>query len=175
MKRIIAIFICVIAICACLSGCGKNSPVVIALEGGGVNLSESTDKLTFRELENKLKEVKLANSDQTLFENVTISESKGIFYNSYRFIATARPQETDAELKLTVSMSGNPSGVRNGIIEEKQVVFPISDLSETTELAAEFEENNIGVIIGIIVVLAAIMAVFMFIVKRGGSGGYDSY
>jgi len=175
MKRIIAIFICVIAICACLSGCGKNSPVVIALEGGGVNLLESTDKLTFKELEHKLKEVKLANSDQTLFEDVTISESKGIFYNSYRFIATTKPQDVKTDLKLTVTMSGNPSGVRNGIIEGNKAVFPINDLSETTELAVEFEENNIGVIIGIIVVLVAVMAVFIFIMKRGGSGGYDSY
>lgn len=175
MKKIIPIVICVIIICACLTGCGTKPPVVIQLDGGGISLSESTDKITAKELENKLQGIKLENIDQTLFENVTISENKGIFYNSYRFMAMTKPQETDAELKLTVTMSGNPSGVRNGIIEGNQAVFPVSDLSETIELAAEFEENNIGVIIGIIIVLVAVMAVFMFIVKRGGSGGYDSY
>ena len=175
MKKIIAIVICVVAICACLSGCGKSSLITILLDGGGVSLSESTDSITIKELENQLKEIKHENSDKTLFEDVTISENKGIFYNSYRFMATTKPQESDAELKLTVTMSGIPSGVRNGIIEGKQVVFPISDLSEPMELAAEFEENNIGVIVGIIAVLAVIMASFVFIVKRGGSGGYDSY
>lgn len=175
MKKIIPILICVIVVCACLTGCGAKAPITLSLNGGGISLSESTDNITVKELENKLREVKLENTDQPLFENVTISESKGIFYNSYRFIATTKPQETDAELKLTVTMSGSPSGVRNGMIEGNQVVFPISDLSETIELAAEFEENNIGVIIGIIVVLMAIMAVFIFIVKRGGNGGYDSY
>ena len=175
MKKIIPIIICVIVVCACLTGCGAKTPITLSLNGGGISLSESTDKITAKELENKLKEVKLVNTDQTLFEDVTISENKGIFYSSYRFIAMIKPQKTDAELKLTVTMSGNPSGVRNGIIEGNQAVFPVSDLSETIELAAEFEENNIGVIIGIIIVLVAVMAVFMFIVKRGGSGGYDSY
>lgn len=175
MKKVISIIICVLAICACLTGCGAKAPITLSLNGGGISLSESTDKITVKELESKLREVKLENTDQTLFESVTISENKGIFYSSYRFMAMTKPQETDAELKLTVTMSGNPSGVRNGIIEGKQVVFPISDLSEAIELAAEFEENNIGVIIGIIVMLVVIMAVFLFIVKRGGSGGYDSY
>ena len=175
MKKIISIILCVIAICACFTGCGAKPPIVIQLDGSGISLSEFTDRLTVKELENRLGNVKLENTDQPLFENITITENKGIFYNSYRFLATVNPQKTDAELKLTVTMSGNPSGVKNGIIERKQAVFPINDLSETIELAAEFEKNNIGVIIGIIVVLVAVMAVFMFIVKRGGSGGYDSY
>ena len=174
MKRIFAIIICVIAVCACLSGCGKNSPAIITLKGVGVSLSESTDKITIKELENKLKNVKLENSDQTLFENVSITENKGIFYNSYRFMAIIRKQYTNAELKLTVNMSGTPSGVKNGIIEGKQAIFPVEDLSESMELAVEFEENNIGVILGIIAVFVVIMVVFVFIVKRGGRG-YGSY
>lgn len=174
MKKIIASIICFIALCTCLSGCGSKAPITLSLNGGGVNLSESTDKNTVKEIENKLKEIKLANSDQPLFESVTITENTGIFYNSYRFIATVNQQNTDAKLKLTVNMSGTPSGVRNGIIEGKEVIFPIEDLSQTVELAVEYEENNTGVILVIIATLVVIMAAFIFILKRGGNG-YDSY
>lgn len=175
MKKIIAIFIYFIAICACLSGCGTKSPITVTLKGNCISLSESTDKITVSELENKLKKVTLENSNKPLFDSVTITENKGIFYNSYRFVATTSPQKTTEELTLTVAMPGSPSGIRNGVIKEKQVVFPITELSDSIELAAEFEENNIGVMVGIIVVLVVIMAAFFFFVKRGNGGGYGSY
>lgn len=175
MKRIITILLCVIAICASLTGCGAKPPVIIQLDGGGISLSESSDKRPVSELQAKLKEVRLENSDKPLFESVTITESKGIFYNSYRFLATVNPQETNTEVTLTVTMPGKPSGVRNGIIEEGKAHFPLSDYSESSELAVEFEENNIGVMIGIIVVLVVIMAAFFIFMKRGSGGGYDSY
>ena len=175
MKKILAILVCAIAICALLSGCGKTAPVTVLLQGGGVNVLESTDKITIKELEDKLKDVTLAGSGQPLFESVTITENTGIFYNNYRFVATVNQHlDTNAELKLTVSMSGKPSGVRNGIVEGQQVIFPIEDLSQVTELAAEFEENNTTLILIIIAVLVVIVGVFLFIMKRGGSG-YDSY
>lgn len=175
MKKVISIIICILAICACLTGCGAKPPIMVSLNGGGISLSESTDKITVSELETKLKKVTLENSDKPLFDTVTVSENKGIFYNSYRFLATITPQKTDGELALAVTMPGTPSGVRNGITQGNQVIFPLADLSDSTELAAEFEENNIGVMVVIIVVLVVIMAAFFFFVKRGNGGKYGSY
>ena len=173
MKKIIAIIICIIAICVCLTGCGSKAPTFILLEGGGISLSESTDNSSLKELENKLMAVKIEGTDETLFESVKISENKGIFYNSYRFMATTKQQNVERELKLTVSMSGSVAGVKNGIIEGKQVVFPIKDLSQQLDFNAEFEENNTSVIFGIIIVLVIIMAAFFFFMKRGGNN--DNY
>jgi len=173
MKRVIVLFICALALCACLTGCGKSSPIVISLEGGGVSFTESTDRLTAKEIETKLSELKLTGSDKPLFDSVKITENTGIFYSAYRFIATTNHHNTGAELKLTVSMSGKPTGVRNGAVEGSQVIFPIDDLSQATEYAVEFEENNTGVILGIIAVLVVIMVVFFFIMKRGSD--YGSY
>ena len=175
MKKVISIVICVLAICACLTGCGAKPSITVSLNGGGISLSESTDKITVTELETKLTKVTLENGEKPLFDTVTVSENKGIFYNSYRFLATITPQETDGELTLTVTMPGTPSGVRNGVTQGKQVVFPLANLSDSTELAAEFEENNISVMVCIIVVLVVIMAAFFFFVKRGNGGGYGSY
>lgn len=149
-------------------------PITVTLDGG-IRFSESTDHITLNQLEGKLKKVTFKNSKQPLFESITMTENKGIFYNSYRISAVTHPQKNSEESTLTITMPGKPSGVRNGIIQEKQVVFPLIELADPIELVAEFEENNIGIMIGIIAVLVVIMAAFFIFIKRGGGGGYDSY
>lgn len=172
MKKIIFIFICLI-ICTFATGCGEKQPITVALDGG-IRFSESTDHIPLDQLESKLKEVTFDNSKQPLFESVTMTENKGIFYNSYHISAVTHPQKNSGDSTLTITMPGKPSGVRNGIIQEKQVVFPLIELADPLELVAEFEENNIGVMAGIIAVLVVIMAAFFIFIKRGGGGGYDS-
>lgn len=173
MKKILLILICLI-ICTFVTGCGAKQPIIVTLDGG-IRFSESTDHITLNQLESNLRKVTFKNSKQPLFESITMTENKGIFYNSYRISAVTHPQKNSEESTLTITMPGKPSGVRNGIIQEKQVVFPLIELADPIELVAEFEENNIGIMIGIIAVLVVIMAAFFIFIKRGGGGGYDSY
>ncbi|HQC82323.1 MAG TPA: hypothetical protein PLD22_03230 [Bacillota bacterium] len=174
MKRISLIFACLIIVLLSTTGCGTRTSMMVTLDGE-IRLSESTDNITVKELEKRLQEVSLHNSEKPLFNKVIITENKGVFYNSYRFWASTTPQQISDELTLAVNMSGTPSGVRNGIIEGNRIVFPLTDLADPIELVAEFEENNVGVIFGIIAVLVTIMSGFFLFIKRGNGGGYDNY
>jgi hypothetical protein len=174
MKKIVTLIFIIIALCVFLSGCTSKPPISILLDGGGVNLSESTKEQSVKELENSLREIKLKNSNVPLFEDILITENTGIFYNSYTFMATTKPQKLSSELNLTLTMPGTPVQTKNGVTQNQKVVFNIRDLSEAMELKAESESNNTGVMLGIIAVLVLIMGGFLFLVKRGG-GDYGNY
>lgn len=115
-------------------------------------------------------------TDSHIFKSVDIEKNSGIFYSTYTFKAVMNPQPKDSTsgyapndiFKVTVSveMPAEISQAKNGTVDGNKVVFEIEDITETNELAATAEANNIGVVIGIIAVLVIISAVVVFLVKR---------
>lgn len=146
-----------------------------------VSCSEATEKLSYGELENRLKVIHLDASDETsplLFEDVSIEKSGGLFYSSFSFKAkTAVQASTDEsgqnvndtyKFFVTVTMPGNITQVKGGIVEGNTVTFEIEDLTQENELAVYADSNNVGVIIGLIATMAVVLgAAFIILRKRG--------
>ena len=71
-------------------------------------------------------------------------------------------------LFIKVTMPGRISQTKEGVTEGNTVTFEISDLSQSHEFAVFSDANSVGVIIGVIAVLAIVFAgVFFFTRKRG--------
>ena len=105
--------------------------------------------------------------DNHIFSSVNIEKNGGIFYSSYTFAAVLNPQNGDGldydlnetfKVTLTVEMPTEITGAKGGTIEGNKVTFDIADISESKEFAATCEENNTGVVIGIVVGLVVVMA-----------------
>ena len=146
-----------------------------------VSCSEATERLPYEDLETRLKVFRLDNQDETgplLFQDVSIEKNSGLFYSSFFFKAKTAAQvstdesgqEVDETFKffVTVTMPGNITQVKGGVVEGNTVTFEIEDLTQENELAVYADSNNIGVIIGIIVALVVILgAAFIILRKRG--------
>ncbi len=147
-----------------------------------ISCSETTEQLSYEELENRLKAIRLDMSDEEsplLFDDVSINKSNGLFYKSFTFKSKTAAQVSTEESEnqdvnsmykffVKVTMPGDITQALNGAVDGNTVTFEIADLTQSTELAAYSDANNVGVIIGIIVVLAAIAgAVFFFVRKKG--------
>ena len=65
-------------------------------------------------------------------------------------------------------MPGGISQTKEGTIEGNTVTFEIKDLKQENEFAVSSDSNNVGMIIGIIVVLAIILGVILFFVRKKG-------
>lgn len=67
-----------------------------------------------------------------------------------------------------MTMPGNITQVKGGVVEGNTVTFEIEDLTQENELAVYADSNNIGVIIGIILAMAVVLgAAFIILRKRG--------
>lgn len=145
-----------------------------------VSCSEITERLSFKELENELKSIQIDSSDEDsplLFKDVTIVKNGGLFYNSFTFRAKTAAQEISNENQsingmykffVKVTMPGGISQTKEGTIEGNTVTFEIKDLKQENEFAVSSDSNNVGMIIGIIVVLAIILGVILFFVRKKG-------
>lgn len=158
---------------------GRETQRVIYDDVPYISCSESTEKLPFEELEAVLKDIRLDAADAEsppLFEDVSIDKNGGLFYHSFTFRAKTAAQNaseiqssSDAyALFIKVTMPGRISQTKEGVTEGNTVTFEISDLSQSHEFAVFSDANSVGVIIGVIAVLAVVFAgVFFFTRKRG--------
>ena len=105
--------------------------------------------------------------DNHIFSSVNIEKNGGIFYSSYTFAAVLNPQNGDGldydlnetfKVTLTVEMPTEITGAKGGTVEGNKVVFDIADITATQELAATCEENNTGLVIGIVIGLVVLVA-----------------
>ena len=109
-----------------------------------------------------------------IFSSVNIEKNGGIFYSSYTFAAVLNPQNGDGldydlnetfKVTLTVEMPTEITGAKGGTVEGNKVVFDIADITATQELAATCEENNTGLVIGIVIGLVILVAGAMCLIK----------
>jgi hypothetical protein len=109
-----------------------------------------------------------------IFSSVNIEKNGGIFYSSYTFAAVLNPQNGDGldydlnetfKVTLTVEMPTEITGAKGGTVEGNKVVFDIADITETQELAATCEENNTGLVIGIVIGLVVLVAGAVCLIK----------
>lgn len=112
--------------------------------------------------------------DNHIFSSVNIEKNGGIFYSSYTFAAVLNPQNGDGldydlnetfKVTLTVEMPTEITGAKGGTVEGNKVVFDIADITETQELAATCEENNTGLVIGIVIGLVVLVAGAVCLIK----------
>lgn len=104
--------------------------------------------------------------DNHIFSSVNIEKNSGIFYSSYTFNAVLNPQngeELDYDpnetfrVTLSVEMPGEITSSKGGTAEGNKIVFDIADITESQELSAICEENNTGVVIGIVIGLVVLV------------------
>jgi uncharacterized surface anchored protein len=62
------------------------------------------------------------------------------------------------KVTLSVEMPAEIASAKGGTVEGNKVIFDIADITESQELAATCEENNTGVVIGIVVGLVVLVA-----------------
>ena len=112
--------------------------------------------------------------DNHIFSSVNIEKNGGIFYSSYTFAAVLNPQNGDGldydlnetfKVTLTVEMPTEITGAKGGAVEGNKVVFDIADITATQELAATCEENNTGLVIGIVIGLVVLVAGAVCLIK----------
>jgi hypothetical protein len=112
--------------------------------------------------------------DNHIFSSVNIEKNGGIFYSSYTFAAVLNPQNGDGldydlnetfKVTLTVEMPTEITGAKGGTAEGNKVVFDIADITATQELAATCEENNTGLVIGIVIGLVVLVAGAVCLIK----------
>ena len=160
---------------------GRETQKVTYDDTAYVSCSEATERLPYEDLETRLKAFRLDNQDETsplLFQDVALEKNSGLFYSSFSFRAKTAAQvgtdesgqEVDEKFKffVTVTMPGNITQVKGGVVEGNTVTFEIEDLTQENELAVYADSNNIGVIIGIILAMAVVLgAAFIILRKRG--------
>lgn len=112
--------------------------------------------------------------DNHIFSSVNIEKNGGIFYSSYTFAAVLNPQNGEGldydlnetfNVTLTVEMPTEITGAKGGTVEGNKVVFDIADITATQELAATCEENNTGLVIGIVIGLVVLVAGAVCLIK----------
>ena len=112
--------------------------------------------------------------DNHIFSSVNIEKNGGIFYSSYTFAAVLNPQNGDGldydlnetfKVTLTVEMPTEITSAKGGTVEGNKVVFDIADITATQELAATCEENNTGLVIGIVIGLVVLVAGAVCLIK----------
>ena len=154
------IFLLIVLTAALLTGClSKETFSVQLLKGGEVIVTAS------EEAEEKLSAVK-TDDGIPLFKNVSISENKGLFYNSYTVSAATNASDDTAAYELRVIMPGKIAQIKDGTAEGSTVVFKIEGLSQEHDYAVYSDSNNTGTVIIILCVLAAIGGGFIFFMKR---------
>lgn len=112
--------------------------------------------------------------DNHIFSSVNIEKNSGIFYSSYTFNAVLNPQSNEGldydmnetfKVTLSVEMPEEITQAKGGTIEGNKVTFDIADITESQEVAATCEANNVGVVVGVALVLVAIVVGFFCFVK----------
>lgn len=112
--------------------------------------------------------------DNHIFSSVNIEKNSGIFYSSYTFSAVLNPQNGEGldydlndtfKVTLSVEMPAEITSAKGGTVEGNKVIFDIADITESQELAATCEENNTGVVIGIVIGLVVLVAGMVFLFK----------
>lgn len=112
--------------------------------------------------------------DNHIFSSVNIEKNSGVFYSSYTFAAVLNPQNGDGldydlnetfKVTLSVEMPAEITSAKGGTVEGNKVIFDIADITESQELAATCEENNTGVVIGIVIGLVVLVAGMVFLFK----------
>ena len=145
---------------ALLTGCsGKETFSVQLLKGNEMIASASSDA------EAKLTAVK-SEDGSPLFKSVSVSENKGLFYNSYTVNATTNATSDTTPYALKVTMPGEIAQVKDGIAENGIATFKIENMKQENDFAVYSESNNTGTVIVILCILAVIGSVFIFIMKR---------
>lgn len=112
--------------------------------------------------------------DNHIFSSVNIEKNSGIFYSSYTFAAVLNPQNGEGldydlnetyKVTLTVEMPTEITGAKGGTVEGNKVIFDIADITESQELAATCEENNTGLVIGIVIGLVVLVVGAVCLIK----------
>ncbi len=112
--------------------------------------------------------------DNHIFSDVKIEKTGGLFSSAYSFHAVMNPQsnaDPDSDVNdtfqvtLSVEMPAEITASQGGKAEGNKVTFDIADITEAKEMSAECEVRNtgavIGVAVGIVVVIAAVIICFV--------------
>ena len=143
-----------------VTGCADKDAINFQLLQGGKAIMTAMD-----DAEAKLREVKL-DSGTLLFKDVTISASKGLFYNSYTVSINTNVAAEPADYELRVKMPGKVTQVLGGSADGNTVTFKIKNLSKEYRYAAYSDSNNTGTMIGILCVLSVAGGGYIFFMKR---------
>ena len=146
-----------------LSGCSSSgSDFKIVVSKGDALVTSITENA-----EDELKKIMVTDST-SLFKDFNVSESKGLFYNSYTFKATTNIADSSKPYTITVTMPGSITQSKDGEVKDNTVIFKIDNFSQENEIVAYSDSNNIGVVVGILAVLVIILITFVYFIKKNG-------
>ena len=159
--KITAIVLSVLTLIALLAGCSVASSGIKAVVSKG-------DTVVLTSAQNAEDELKSAmvNGNTALFKKITVSENKGLFYNSYTFKATTNIAECDENYTVKVTMPGTVTQTKDGTAEDNTVTFTFQNFSQENEIAVSSDSNNYSVVIVIIVLLIVILGTFVYFTKK---------
>ncbi len=138
---------------------------------GSMDEDMDTDEVVSDE---PVEEAEAPAQDNHIFSDVKIEKTGGIFSSTYSFHAVMNPQsnaDSDSDVNdtfqvtLSVEMPAEITASQGGKAEGNKVTFDIADITEAKEMSAECEVRNtgavIGVAVGIVVVIAAVLICFV--------------
>lgn len=161
--KMISIILSAFILMTFLSGCSSNgSDFKIVVSKGDTLVTSITENA-----EDELKKVMVTDSI-SLFKDINVSESKGLFYNSYTFKATTNIADSSEPYTITVTMPGSVTQAKDGEVKDNTVIFKIDNFSQENEIVAYSDSNNIGVVVGILTVLVIILVAFVYFTKKKG-------
>lgn len=160
--KILALFLSVLAIMAMCTGCSSRASDFKAVVGKGTETVATVSE----NAEDELMKVTLPDGTP-LLKSVTVDEGSGLFYNSYTFKATTNISAVCKDsYTVTVTMPGNITQTKDGVVEENKVTFTIENFGQENEIAAYSDSNNITAVIVILIILVAVLGAFVYFTKR---------
>jgi hypothetical protein len=162
-KNHIALILSVLTFFALMTGCSAKGIAFQAV----VSQSNEVVLTASEDIESQLKTI-MVDSDTPLFKDVSISESKGLFYNSYTLKAVTNTTESKESYTVQVTMPGSVTQAKDGVIKENTVTFQIENFSQENEIATYSESNNYTAVIVILLILVAVLGAFIYFTKMKG-------
>ncbi|MDD4760975.1 MAG: hypothetical protein PHU66_09225 [Bacteroidaceae bacterium] len=162
-EKIISVILLAFILMTFLSGCSSaGSDFKVVVSKSDILVTTVTENA-----EDELKKIMVTDSTP-LFKDTNVSESKGLFYNSYTFKATTNIADSSKPYTITVTMPGSVTQSKDGEIKNNTVIFTVDNFSQENEIVAYSDSNNIGVVVGILAVLVIILVSFVYFTKKKG-------
>ena len=156
MKKILPVFLAFLII-ASFSGCSPEQKFTAEIIKNGECVLTASDTEALKAYRD---------GNQPLFKDVSIKESKSLFYNSYTFHAVTNIQECNDKFEIKITMPGKIVQSTGGETSGSLIRFQLTDLTQEKELAVYSDSNNNAVTFIIVGILIAIFAGFLLYLKK---------
>lgn len=157
MKKLTALASIILIITALFSGCSENNDFTVDIIKNGEIVLHAQDTETVKAYKD---------GSNTLFKDVSLNESGGLFYNSTTFKAATNIMESKDKYELKVTMPGKIVQSTGGTTDGNTITYVLNDFTSENDIAAYADSNNTAAVIIIVCVLVILLAGFLFFMKE---------